>query len=272
MAYFQISMSSLNHSTNTSNKNMSVSSFLLFRLPSPTVTEVPPSLHQYFSNDDPHHENSNPVLKGKTAAIVRESFVRQFERYVKGQYPFDTPLEDGQNTLSYWTHLTNISEGSVLACRAEKLYSIKPSSIPEERTMSVFTKMNTPARNRQQVRTLVDMTQIRQWHMYDPEKFAERRRPDVAFCDIESLISAPMKSPVDQKERHGSKGSYLSVDTADGEEEMLDEECTWLDNYSKTIIAMASQDSVRRHERIEKAARYGETMREAMREGARMTM
>jgi hypothetical protein len=35
---------------------------------------------------------------------------------------------------------------------------------------------------------------------------------------------------------------------------------------------MASQDSVRRHERIEKAARYGETMREAMREGARMTM
>ena len=28
--------------------------------------------------------------------------------------------------------------------------------------------MNTPARNRQQVRTLVDMTQIRQWHMYDP--------------------------------------------------------------------------------------------------------
>ena len=35
--------------------------------------------------------------------------------------------------------------------------------------MSVFTKMNAPARNRQQVRTLVDMMQIRQWHMYDPE-------------------------------------------------------------------------------------------------------
>ncbi|KAG1830992.1 hypothetical protein DFJ58DRAFT_848325 [Suillus subalutaceus] len=182
----------------------------------------------------------NPVLKGKTATFVRESFVRQFERYVKGQYPFDTPLEEGQNTLSYWIHLTKISEGSVLACMAQKLYSIKASSIPEERTMSVFTKMNTPARNRQQVRTLVDMTQIRQWHMYDPEKIAERRRPDVAFCDIESLISAPTKSPVDRTEKHGSTGSYSSVDTADGEEEVLDEEYTWLD---EVVASVQAQDS-----------------------------
>lgn len=47
--------------------------------------------------------------------MAREAFVRQFERYVKGQYPFDTPLEEGQDTLSYWNHLTKIPEGSVLA-------------------------------------------------------------------------------------------------------------------------------------------------------------
>jgi hypothetical protein len=40
--------------------------------------------------------------------------------------------------------------------------------MPEERTMSVFTKMNSASRNQQQVQALVDMTQIRQWHMYDP--------------------------------------------------------------------------------------------------------
>ncbi|KAG2740615.1 hypothetical protein P692DRAFT_20956597 [Suillus brevipes Sb2] len=72
------------------------------------------------------------------------------------------------------------------------------------------------------------------------QKFAERRQPDVAFCDIESLISAPTKSPVDQKERHGSKGSYLSVDTADGEEEVLGEECTWLD---EAVTSVPAQDS-----------------------------
>ena len=38
--------------------------------------------------------------------------------------------------------------------------------MPEERVVSVFTRMNTGARNAQQVRTLVDMTQIRQYEMY----------------------------------------------------------------------------------------------------------
>ncbi|KAG1848277.1 hypothetical protein F4604DRAFT_1973919 [Suillus subluteus] len=46
--------------------------------------------------------------------------------------------------------------------------------------------MNTPARNHQQVHTLVDMMQIQQWHMYDPEKITERRQPDVAFFITES--------------------------------------------------------------------------------------
>ncbi|KAG1759650.1 hypothetical protein EDD22DRAFT_849092 [Suillus occidentalis] len=128
------------------------------------------------------------------------------------------------------------------SCIAEKLYSIKPSSIPEERTMSVFTKMNTPTRNRQQVCTLVEMTQIRQWHMYDPEKFAERWWPDVAFCDIESLISAPTtKSPAEKPGKHELAGSYLSVDTTDGEEEMLEEEYTWLDDMVTDSIP--AQDS-----------------------------
>ncbi|KAG1811257.1 uncharacterized protein BJ212DRAFT_1483915 [Suillus subaureus] len=86
------------------------------------------------------------------------------------------------------------------------------------------------------------MTQIWQWHMYDPEKIAERQWPDVAFCDIKSVISTPTKSPasVDQTEKHESTGSYLSVDTADGEEEMLNEEYTWLD---EAVTSVPAQDS-----------------------------
>jgi hypothetical protein len=38
--------------------------------------------------------------------------------------------------------------------------------MPEERTVSVFTRTNTALRNAQEVRTLVDMTQIRQFNMY----------------------------------------------------------------------------------------------------------
>jgi hypothetical protein len=57
----------------------------------------------------------NPTLKGKMATDVREAFVRQFERYVKGQYPFDAMVDAGQGILSYWTHLTKIHEGCILA-------------------------------------------------------------------------------------------------------------------------------------------------------------
>jgi hypothetical protein len=38
--------------------------------------------------------------------------------------------------------------------------------MPEERTVSVFTRMNTPQRNAQEVHMLVDMTQIRQHVTY----------------------------------------------------------------------------------------------------------
>ncbi|KIJ12773.1 hypothetical protein PAXINDRAFT_14339 [Paxillus involutus ATCC 200175] len=59
--------------------------------------------------------------------------------------------------------------------------------MPEERTMSVFTKMNSASRNRQQVRALVDMTQIRQWHMYDPARQSTHKHP-MSFYDLESML------------------------------------------------------------------------------------
>lgn len=49
----------------------------------------------------------------------------------------------------------------------KKPYSVKRNSMPEERTVSVFTRMNTAQQNAQEVRTLIDMTQIRQHVMYN---------------------------------------------------------------------------------------------------------
>ncbi|KAG1855316.1 hypothetical protein DFJ58DRAFT_880773, partial [Suillus subalutaceus] len=111
----------------------------------------------------------------------------QFERYARGQYPFDTPLEDGQSTLSWWTHLTRIPEGNILATLAVKVFSVRPSSMPEERTMSVFTRMNSALRNRQNVSTLVNMTQIRQWYMYDSAS-KHPERPTINFYDLDAQL------------------------------------------------------------------------------------
>ncbi|KIK92527.1 hypothetical protein PAXRUDRAFT_147126, partial [Paxillus rubicundulus Ve08.2h10] len=39
---------------------------------------------------------------------------------------------------------------------------------PRNRQCWSLTRMNCATQNCQQVQALVDMTQIRQWHMYDP--------------------------------------------------------------------------------------------------------
>ncbi|KAG1735380.1 hypothetical protein EDB19DRAFT_1910644 [Suillus lakei] len=75
----------------------------------------------------------NPTLKGQTAADVHEAFICQFECYVKGQYPFDTMMDAGQDVLSYWTHLMKIPEGSILACIAEKFIQSSPHLCPRNK-------------------------------------------------------------------------------------------------------------------------------------------
>ncbi|KIK78533.1 hypothetical protein PAXRUDRAFT_28593 [Paxillus rubicundulus Ve08.2h10] len=77
----------------------------------------------------------NLILKGKTGAEVRTAFNWQFERYIKGVYPFETPIQEHKSPLSYWHHLTLNSDSAILACITEKLFSIKPNSMPEERTI-----------------------------------------------------------------------------------------------------------------------------------------
>ena len=47
---------------------------------------------------------------------------------------------------------------------AVKLFSIVPNSMADERTVSVFTWLNSRLRSAQSVGTLVEQTQIRQWH------------------------------------------------------------------------------------------------------------
>jgi hypothetical protein len=89
-------------------------------------------------------------------ALILDSFDKHFGRV----------CARGELFLILRRPIINLSSTSSAEPKSSTPSSHPP---PEERTMSVFTKMNTPARNRQQVRTLVDMTQIRQWHMYDPE-------------------------------------------------------------------------------------------------------
>ncbi|KAG1902034.1 uncharacterized protein F5891DRAFT_1027095 [Suillus fuscotomentosus] len=127
-------------------------------------------------------------------------------------------------------------------CIAQKIFSVKPNDMPEERTMSVFTRMNSVLRNCQQVQTLVDITQIRQWHMYDPEKFRLREQPTLDFFDVEQVIFGKGKSTASRT--HSITGSSLIIENGDEHEEILDEDThTWLDDKIENMPGDSTFDA-----------------------------
>ncbi|KAG1879449.1 hypothetical protein C8R48DRAFT_668286 [Suillus tomentosus] len=114
--------------------------------------------------------------------------------------------------------------------------------MPEECTMSIFTQMNSALRNCQQVQTLVDMTQIRQWHMYDPKKFCLREQPTLDFFDVEQVIFGKGKSTA--LRMHSITGSSLIIKNGDEHEEILDEDTyTWLNDKIENMPGDSTFDA-----------------------------
>ncbi|OAX33428.1 hypothetical protein K503DRAFT_859801 [Rhizopogon vinicolor AM-OR11-026] len=97
------------------------------------------------------------------------------------------------------------------------------------KTISAFTRMISALRNRQDVGTLVDTTQIRQWHMYDTSaKHSEC--PTINFYDLNAQLFGPKAKSVGRRS-HDVMNSLLSTESPDGGEEIKDGETdTWLDN------------------------------------------
>ncbi|KAG9094908.1 hypothetical protein FS749_011541 [Ceratobasidium sp. UAMH 11750] len=94
-------------------------------------------------------------------AIIVEEFRLQFMNYVRQAPPFDRHM-GALSALEYWTNLSRHPHAQILAYLAIKLFSVVPNSMAEERTVSCFTKLNSPDRARQKTSTLLFMTQIKQ--------------------------------------------------------------------------------------------------------------
>lgn len=114
--------------------------------------------------------SKNPVLRGMTEHQVSDGFKNQFRAYAQRQFPFDIPLGSNQSTLEWWKVFQEHPHARIVAFIAVKLFSIVPSSMVDERTMSTFTWLNSPRRNRQLVSNIVDMTLIREnYRQKDPQ-------------------------------------------------------------------------------------------------------
>ncbi|KAI0311270.1 ribonuclease H-like domain-containing protein, partial [Amylostereum chailletii] len=103
------------------------------------------------------------VLRRRDEADTVEAFRGQLKAFWMGYYPFNEPVKNG-NTLSWWKDLLNHPQADVLAMLAVKIFSALANSMPDERTGSKFTRMNSALRGNQRAQTVIDMVQIGQWY------------------------------------------------------------------------------------------------------------
>ena len=120
------------------------------------------------------------IQENQTADLITE-FRQQLLAYARKEYPFADQVTDG-DTLHWWETLEHHPRACVLAVSASafhefdaygncgrqmlavKIYSTLVNSMPDERTRSRITWFDSPLRGNQDVSTLVNMIQVRQWY------------------------------------------------------------------------------------------------------------
>ncbi|KAG2339705.1 hypothetical protein BDR05DRAFT_951027 [Suillus weaverae] len=147
-----------------------------------------PMLHAMVEPNEVH-ELKDPIsllVHEIGAAGVVDEFGHQFEAYFHNEWPFNTPLQDG-NPLTWWNMLLPHPHACVLAALAVKIFLVLINSMPDKRTGSKLTWLNSAIQGNQNAQTLVDMIQIGQWYGTKAENSKpckEPYRPTVKFCNI----------------------------------------------------------------------------------------
>ncbi|KAH7067837.1 hypothetical protein BKA62DRAFT_629032, partial [Auriculariales sp. MPI-PUGE-AT-0066] len=105
-----------------------------------------------------------PLFERLTEEEIISGLISQFDQFWKRQHPFTEPAKHG--VAAWWAQLITHPQANVLATIALRILEILPNSMPDERTGSTFTWMNSPLRGSQKVDTLVNMILVRQWHRF----------------------------------------------------------------------------------------------------------
>ncbi|TRM58371.1 ribonuclease H-like domain-containing protein [Schizophyllum amplum] len=96
-------------------------------------------------------------------AGCRDALKTQLQMYWQREYPFNDIVEN-DDSYAWWKTLLSHPKANVLAMLAVGLFSILPNSMPDERTGSKFTWLNSALRGSQNASSLVYMVQIGQWY------------------------------------------------------------------------------------------------------------
>ncbi|KAG1729099.1 uncharacterized protein EDB91DRAFT_1160234 [Suillus paluster] len=159
------------------------------------------------------------------AAGVVDEFRCQLQAYFHNEWPFNAPLQDG-NTLAWWNTLLPHPHARVLAALAVKFFSVLINSMPDERTGSKLTWLNSAIRANQNAQTLVDMIQIGQWYGNKAEKSRPRKepyRPTVKFRDIDKDLLRAVTTGVKPATNDMTPPAVDTGHDSDDSEDLLDD-------------------------------------------------
>ncbi|KAJ7584738.1 hypothetical protein C8J56DRAFT_893377 [Mycena floridula] len=77
----------------------------------------------------------------KTGQDILQAFKSQFERYTRQQSPFSARSAAWTKPLLYWKAMLQDKEASILAFIAVKIFSMQPTSMAEEWTVSTISRI-----------------------------------------------------------------------------------------------------------------------------------
>ncbi|KAJ7669618.1 ribonuclease H-like domain-containing protein, partial [Mycena olivaceomarginata] len=97
-----------------------------------------------------------------STAAVMVAYKHQFEAHTRQHPPFSVRSQEWFKPMQYWRSLAEHAEAGVLAFIAIKIFSILGNSMPEERTVSRFTRIDSTDRASQDASTIVAQTMIYQ--------------------------------------------------------------------------------------------------------------
>ncbi|KZV86751.1 hypothetical protein EXIGLDRAFT_698148 [Exidia glandulosa HHB12029] len=153
----------------------------------------------------------SPFLREFDPRDAADAFRAQYQAYARQESPFKRDTSKGWRR--YWKALADNPDSSILAFLANKILSISPSSMAEERTMSAFTKAQDSGRSQMKVLSLVSEVQVKQ-HYDRLEKVDKRVLPTAKkFRDLPAHArSEVLSGPSDIVTRTTSDGPETSDD------------------------------------------------------------
>ncbi|KAJ7195433.1 ribonuclease H-like domain-containing protein [Mycena pura] len=174
----------------------------------------------------------HPILKEKKPIEIVRECLAQLNAFWLGEAPFHTPVVD-DDVMEWWENFEvgASPQSGVLAMLAVRIFGILVNSMPDERTNSNITWLNSPLRGNQKAENLLHMETVGQWYTYHAEgvKPPVRRRPTVAFRRLDPALVEKVKLQGTGSDTDSESDSELestdtvkSAENADGVAESSD--------------------------------------------------